>query len=146
VEIKRLPFIVAGQPRGYAKSTSVIGAKGLVFLSGYVGVDADTGRIPEGIGDQTKIALEHIKAKLEECGSSLKNILHMRLYIAGEFPNGIKADPKYPESDKVIQEFWRENCPELLKENTPPSETLLGIVSLALPEELIEIEVVAAIL
>ena len=89
--------------------------------------------------------MENIKARLEEYGSSLKNILFWRRYIKGEFPNGILNDPRYQEMDKALQEFWQENCPELLKGTNPPASTLLGVTALAQPECLIEIEVVAAI-
>jgi len=145
MEIQRSPVVVAGQHGGYAKGNSVTGAKGFVILSGSVGIDVNTGKIPGGGGEQAKLAMENIKARLEEYGSSLKNILFWRRYIKGEFPNGILNDPRYQEMDKALQEFWKENCPEFLKANNPPASTLLGVTALAQPGFLIEIEVVAAI-
>jgi len=145
MEIQRSPVVIAGQHGGYAKGNSVTEAKGLVILSGSTGVDVNTGKIPAGGGEQAKLAMENIKTRLEEYGSSLKNILFWRRYIKGEFPNGILSDPRYLEMDKALQEFWKENCPEFLKENNPPASTLLGVTALAQPGYLIEIEVVAAI-
>jgi len=145
MEIHRSPLFVAGQSRGYAKGTRATGAKGFVWLSGVVGFDPDTGKIPEGMAEQTKLTMENIKARLEEYGAPLKNILHLRQYFKGEFPNGVFNDPKYPESAKAVEEFWKENCPEFLKENNPPAGTVLGVIALARPELLIEIDVVAAI-
>lgn len=145
MEIQRSQVVVAGQPAGYAKASAVTGAKGFVLVSGSVGIDVKTGKIPEGAGEQVKLAMENIKARLEEYGSSLKNILFVRRYVVGEFPNGIYNDPAFQEGNKAIQEFWRENCPEMLRENNPPANTLVGVTALARPEFLVEIEVIAAI-
>jgi len=145
MEIHRSPLIVAGKPRGYAKGTRVIGAKGFVWLSGVVGFDPDTGEIPEGMREQTKLTMANIKSRLEEYGISLKNIVLLRQYFKGEFPNGMFNDPKYPECAAVIEEFWKENCPEFLKENNPPALTIVGVTALARPQLLLEIDVVAAV-
>jgi len=145
VKIQRTPFVIAGQPMEWAKGTGVIGSRGFVFVSGCVGIDPSTGNIPEGAGEQTTIAMESIKTILAEYGSSLKNIVHIWKYIKGEFPNGIVNDPRWPEISKATEEFWRQNCPEFLRDNNPPADTLLGVTSLAQPEHHLEIMVVAAI-
>jgi enamine deaminase RidA (YjgF/YER057c/UK114 family) len=145
VEIKRSPVIVAGQTGGYAKGCVVTGAKGFVLLSGSVGIDTNTGEIPTSAGEQTKLAMKNIKARLEEYGTSLNSILFTRIYVKGDFPNGIVNDPKYQEASAAMQEFWREHCPEFLQENNPSANTLLGVTSLARPDFFIEIEVEAAI-
>ena len=145
MEIKRSPVMVAGQPHEYAKGCAVTGAKGFIMLSGSVGIDANTGEIPERPGKQAELAMENIKARLEEYGSSIKNILFVRLYIKGEHPNGILNNPVFLEIREEIEKFWEENYPEFLMGNNPPASTLLGVTSLARPEYLVEIEVVAAI-
>jgi enamine deaminase RidA (YjgF/YER057c/UK114 family) len=145
MEIRRSPVIIAGNPAVYAKGSAITGAKGHVFLSGSVGVDINTGKVPEAAGEQARLALENIKARLEEYGSSLSNILLVRKYIKGDFPNGIVADPLYLEISGAIESFWADHCPEFLKENNPPASTLLGVSALAQSDYLLEIEVVAAI-
>ena len=145
MEIKRSPVIIAGQSGRYAKGSAVTGARGFVLLSGSVGIDTANGQTPERIGEQAKLAMENIKARLEEYGASLKNILFVRTYVKGDFPNGIVGDPKYQEATSAVQEFWKENCPEFQRDNNPPASTLLGVTALAQPEFLIEIEVEAAI-
>lgn len=144
MEIRRSPVIIAGQPAPYAKGSAVTAAKGFVFLSGSVGEDVNTGEIPKGAREQAKLAMENIKARLEECGSSLNKILLVRKYIKGEFPNGIVNDPSYREIGETIEKFWADHCPEFLMKNNPPASTLLGISALARPEYLLEIEVIAA--
>ena len=145
MEIQRAPAMVAGKAQGYAKGTAVIGARGFAFLSGAVGIDPDTGIVPEKMGEQAKIAMECIKSRLEEYGSSLQNILHIWFYNKGQFPNGIAADPGWREAANAIEAFWEENCPEFLRGNNPPANTVVGVTSLAQPQFKIEIEVVAAI-
>lgn len=145
MEIQRAPIVIAGQAREWARGTGVTGARGFVFLSGSVGLDPNTGKIVEGAGEQAKLAMENIKAALAEYGSSLKNIVHIWQYVKGQFPNGVLNDPRYSEISNVIEEFWKQNCPEFLPENNPPAETLLGVTSLAWPELHLEIMVVAAI-
>jgi enamine deaminase RidA (YjgF/YER057c/UK114 family) len=145
MEIKRSPVVVAGQPAVYAKGSVVKGANGFVLLSGSVGIDVNTGEIPSGAGEQARLAMENIKSRLEEYGSSLKHILMIRKYIKGDFANGVVNDPRYQEINAVIEKFWSDNCPEFLKENNPPASTLLGITALARPEFHLEIEVVAAL-
>jgi enamine deaminase RidA (YjgF/YER057c/UK114 family) len=145
VEIYRAPLLVAGKSRGYATGTRAIGARGFVWLSGVVGVDSQTGEIPEGIREQTRLTMQNIRSRLEEYGTSLRNITLLRLYFRGEFPNGIFNDPKYPECAAVIEEFWGENCPEFLRDSNPPALTIIGVTSLARPQLLLEIDVVAAV-
>lgn len=145
MQIYRTPFVIGGKPQEWAKGTGVIGARGFVFLSGSVGMDINTGKLPEGAGEQAKLAMENIKAMLAQYSSSLKNIMHMWLYVVSNSPNGIVDDPKWQETSKAMQEFWRENCPEFLNGNNPPAETLLGVASLALPGQYLEIMVIAAI-
>lgn len=70
-------------------------ADGFVFLAGTEGIDPETLKPVEGIEAQTRLALEKVKARLEEMGSSLSNIVKMVYYIAGEFPEGIVASEKY---------------------------------------------------
>ena len=145
MEIQRPPVIVAGKQAGYAKGAKVMGARGFVALAGSVPIDVGTGKIPDDMGERARIVMQNIKDRIEEYGSSLKNILIWRRYIVGDFPNGVINDPKYQEMDKALQDFWRENCPEFLRENNPPASTLLGVPSLAQSGFSLEIEVVAAI-
>jgi len=145
MEIKRSPVIIAGNPAVYAKGSAVTGGKGLVFLSGSVGDDVNTGQVPKGAGEQARLAMENIRQRLEEFGSSLDCILLMRKYIKGDFPEGIVAHPMHMEISGAIEAFWAEHCPEFLRGNNPPASTLLGVTSLARPEYVLEIEVVAAV-
>ncbi len=131
----------------WSAGTAVWGAGGFVFLSGTEGRDPETDEVVEGIGAQTKLALQKIKERLEDFGTSLDNICHLWYYIKGpDFPDGIENDPKWVEACKARREFWLENgCPDFVEEKTPPPGTLLGISSLGQKDMLIEITAIAAL-
>ena len=145
MEIQRDPVVIGGRSMPYAKGTKVVGNRGLVWLSGSIGVDVKTGEVPKEPAAQAKLSMENIKTRLEEYGSSLNNIMHIWLYQKGLFPNGMASDPSHDEIRDAIEDFWRENCPEFLRGNNPPSSTALGVTSLARAEYLLEILVVAAL-
>jgi enamine deaminase RidA (YjgF/YER057c/UK114 family) len=145
MDIQRLPLVVAGKNLPCAKGTKVVGGSGFVWLSGAVGEDVDTGNIPEEAGAQAELAMENIKARLEEYGSSMQNIVHVWLYVKGQFPEGMVNDSRYLDAVKAIEGFWSTNHPEFLRGNNPPASTHLGVTSLARPTFHVEILVVAAI-
>jgi enamine deaminase RidA (YjgF/YER057c/UK114 family) len=145
MDIQRSPVILAGRSAPYAKGTRVAGNNGYVWLSGCLGEDVNSGAVPEKAGAQAALAMNNIKTRLEEYGSSLSNIVHMWLHQKGQFPEGMANDPSHDEIRDAIEDFWRINCPEFLRGNNPPASTFLGVTALAQPAYLIEITVVAAI-
>lgn len=55
---------------------------GLIFLSGQGAVNPQTNQvIPGTIEEETELALENIRIILEEAGSSLNNLLQVRVYL-----------------------------------------------------------------
>jgi enamine deaminase RidA (YjgF/YER057c/UK114 family) len=145
MEINRPPALWGSNPLPYAKGMAVTGAKGFVFLTGCVGEDTSTDTFPPGLGAQTTLALEDIKQKLEEFGTSLKYICHMMWHVAGEFPKGLLNDPRNQERRMAEQEFWKKYCPEFVMGKNPPASTLVIVPALVMPEMLVEITVIAAI-
>ena len=145
MEIKKSPVVVGGEKRAYASGTSAIGARGFVTLSGAVGEDADTGKIPDDIGEQTTIALTNITTRLEAQESSLENIMHIWWYLVGPFPEGISATDDWKKCARAIEAFWKDNYPEFHYKDNPPAGTLLGVTALAGPKLKIEIMIMAAI-
>ena len=145
MEIQREPVEIAGQAQGWAKGAKATGASGFVFLSGSVGLDLNTGETPEGAGAQAAIALANLKANLEKYGTSLSNIMHIFLFVKGNFPEGVGYDPRYAEISAAMAEFWTANCPEFLKGNNPPAMTLIGVTALGIAAWDLEIQVIAAV-
>ncbi len=114
----------------------VKGSKGFIFLSGSEGRDPATNRAVEGVRDQTRLALDKIKERLEKAGSSIDYVVKFVWYVA-------KQEHR-DEFIKARDEWLAENAPNLLKERSYAS-TLLLEVGLALPEMLVEVDSIAVI-
>jgi len=138
VEIKRPPAKMAGKRLEWAKGAAVTGAKGLVFLSGVTGRDPETSEVVEGGIDAQMMAIfVEVKSRLEELGTSLENICHIRMDWTD--PSGVLD---------ALQKVWQELCPRFALDNPdrdPPPTTGVGVAALHAPGMLIEITVTAAI-
>ncbi|WP_207504594.1 RidA family protein [Telluribacter humicola] len=55
---------------------------GLLYLSGQLPRNTITKEVPQGIEEQTLLALSNVKAVLNEAGSAINKIIQVRLYIA----------------------------------------------------------------
>ena len=53
----------------------------LVFTSGQLGIDPATGRLAEGVKEQTAQSLENIRAILTEAGTSMGNIVKTTVFL-----------------------------------------------------------------
>lgn len=73
------------RPAGEAASSFPISpgiaAGGFVFASGQLGFDPATNKLPAGIEDQTKFAMENLKKVLEAGGSSLDKAVKINIYL-----------------------------------------------------------------
>jgi len=56
--------------------------KYVMELSGLIGIDFKTGKLAEGIENQTIKILENIKKSLEEVGWNLNNVIKTRVYLS----------------------------------------------------------------
>jgi 2-iminobutanoate/2-iminopropanoate deaminase len=133
MEKKTYPQVYAGVKQRFARSV-VVGD--LVFLSGSSGRTIDTGEVSsDNVREQMIVALDKIKGALEEVGSSVENIVKTVIYL------------KYVEDYEVMrqteQEYYRKYAPRLLEE--PPASTFMQPASLAKPDMLVEIDVIAFI-
>ncbi len=63
---------------GYARAV-IVGEQ--IFVSGTVGVDFNTGELPESAEAQASIALDTIEATLSKADASLADIVRARVYI-----------------------------------------------------------------
>jgi 2-iminobutanoate/2-iminopropanoate deaminase len=130
---KTYPLVYAGKKQKFAKSV-VVGD--LVFMSGMSGRTVDTG-IPQSddVKEQMLVALDKIRLGLEEAGSSMENIVKTTILL--------KRLEDYDVMRETELEYYRKWAPALAQE--PPASTFLQPASLARPDMLIEIEVVACL-
>ena len=69
-------------PAAIGPYSHAIQFSGLLFVSGQIGIDPNTGEFVEGgIEAQTEQALENVKAIIEEAGMTLKNVLKCSCFL-----------------------------------------------------------------
>jgi len=100
--------------------------EGLVFVSGQLGIDPESGNVVDGgIGRQTEQVMKNLEAILEAAGSSLANVVKATIFLAdlGDF--------------KAMNEVYGSHMG-----SEPPARATFQVA--ALPSEvLVEIEVIA---
>ena len=78
-------------------------------------------------------ALDKIRGTLEDVGSSMENIVKTVIYL--------KHVEGYEVMCQTEREYWQNYAPRLLEE--PPASTFVQPASLAKPDMLVEIDVIA---
>lgn len=53
----------------------------IVFLSGQLGIDPATGKMPEGVEAQAEQSLENVEALLAEAGATMANVVKTTIYL-----------------------------------------------------------------
>lgn len=90
-------------PRPTAPYSQGIIVGGFVFTSGQTGKNPKTGEVPEGVADQTRQALENIKAILEAAGAAMDNVVKTIVFL---------ADMAYfEELNNVYATYFKNNSP-----------------------------------
>lgn len=99
----------------------------LIFVSGQLPINAETGAMPDDIKGQTRQSIANIKAILEEAGATLDNVVKTTVFLADMNLFGAMNEVYAEEFKKV----YPARCAFAVKE---------------LPKQaLVEIEVIAAI-
>ena len=62
--------------------SEAVQARGLLFLSGQVGMDAGGRLVPGGVGPEVRQAMTNIRTVLERHGSSLERIVKVTVMLA----------------------------------------------------------------
>ncbi|MHB8567886.1 MAG: RidA family protein [Nitrososphaerales archaeon] len=111
------------KPRGpYSQG---IEAESFVFVAGQLGMDPATGKLLQGIQEQTRQCLLNIKSILEDSGASLDGVVRTGVYLR----NITDID----EMNLVYESFFPQ---------FPPARTTIQ-ASLARPDFLVEIDAIA---
>ena len=71
-----------GAPQAIGPYSQAIVANGFVFCSGTAGIDPATGVAPDGIEEQTKLALRNLDAVLTAAGASLATLVKTTIFYA----------------------------------------------------------------
>lgn len=68
-------------PKAVGPYSHAIAAQNLVFISGQLPINKDTGSMPEGIEEQARQALENLKSVAEAAGTTLNNVVKTTVFL-----------------------------------------------------------------
>jgi 2-iminobutanoate/2-iminopropanoate deaminase len=114
-------------PAALGPYSQAIVANGFVFCSGTVGIDPQSGMLPEGVAEQTEQAMLNLSAILEAAGSSLELLVKTTIFYTNV------------EDFTTINEVYGRHMPD-----PPPARS--APANVALPRGLlISIEAIAVV-
>lgn len=109
--------------------SSAIVANGVVYVSGALGIDPETGDLAgDDITSQTEQVLANLEATLREAGSSMDRVVKATCFLTNieDFP--------------AFNEAYRQFFP-----SEPPARSTVEVSGLALEGALVEIDVIALV-
>ena len=71
----------AGAPGAIGPYSQAAEAGGMVFLSGQVPLDPESGELQQGIEAQTEQVMSNLKAVLEHCGLGFENVIKTSIFL-----------------------------------------------------------------
>src|SRR3954471_8331222 len=100
-------------PPAIGPYSQAIVAGGLVFCSGTAGIDPATGVAPDGIEEQTELALRNLAAVLTAAGASLATLVKTTIFYTdvADFP--------------VINEIYARHMPDPAPARSAPAGCVL---------------------
>lgn len=142
-EVKNYPMYYAGVkqvypnvPPGSPIYAKMVVVGNLVFCSGMTAQDVETGKVlAHDMAGQMLVVLDKVKAALEEAGSSMNNIVKTLMLL--------KNLKDYQVMRKTELEYYQKHAPLLVEQ--PPASTFMQPASLARPEFLVEMDVIAVV-
>src|SRR4051794_35821552 len=124
----RQTITATGAPDAVGPYTHAVVSNGLVFCSGQVPLDPNSGQLVEGsIGEQTQRCLENLSVVAAAAGARLSDAVRMGIYVTdmSSFKDVNEAYGAYFESD-------------------PPARSTVGVAALPLGAK-VEIDAVIAL-
>jgi 2-iminobutanoate/2-iminopropanoate deaminase len=114
-------------PKAIGPYSQAVEANGMLFISGQVPIDPETGNVIEGgIGEQTEQVMKNIGAILKEAGYTFNDVVKSTCLLS-DMEN-------FSAMNAVYGKYYPEN---------PPARAAYGVVKLPLGV-LVEIETIAA--
>jgi 2-iminobutanoate/2-iminopropanoate deaminase len=112
-------------PKAIGPYSQAIEINGTLYISGQVPVNPETGKIPEGIKEQTEQVMKNIGAILEAAGYTFNDVVKSTCLLS-DMDN-------FQAMNEVYGSYYTEN---------PPARAAYGVVKLPLGA-MIEIETIA---
>jgi enamine deaminase RidA (YjgF/YER057c/UK114 family) len=123
------PQLYDGKPHGLSQAV-IDTTSGIVYVSGQVDWDVNHQVSCHTVEGQLSNVLTNLIVVLEAAGSSVENLLSLRIYVRGELEEVIE------KMAPILAQFLAESSPAV---------TGIGVASLASKETLVEIEATAAL-
>lgn len=116
-------------PFGYSHTAAIPAGTELVLVSGQYGSSTDGAVVSTDFTDQVQQAFHNLGVALAAHGLDLSHVVQLRTYVVN------------PDFDKLgaIAQAVQGGCGA-----NPPTQTVIGVASLAMPDILFEVEAVAA--
>jgi 2-iminobutanoate/2-iminopropanoate deaminase len=124
----RHPVTADGAPAAVGPYSHAVDSGGLLFCSGQVPLDPQTGKLVEGsIGDQTRRCLENLQVVCAAAGASLGDAVRVGVYLTDM--------GTFPEVNEAYAAFFGDG---------PPARTAIGVASLPLGAR-VEVDAIVAL-
>lgn len=98
---------------------------GLVFTSGQLGIDPATGQMPGTVEEQARLALENLKAVLEEVGTSMGRVVKTTVFLS-DMNNFAAVNAVY--ASYFAEPFPARSCVEVAR---LPKDALVEVEAVA---------------
>lgn len=115
-------------PKAIGPYSQAVKAGGMLFVSGQLPADKDSGNIVNGgIEAQTRQSLENIKAILTAAGVTLDNVVKTAVFL--------KNMDDFSAMNAVYAEYFTQNCPAraCVQVAKLPKDALVEIEVIAIP-------------
>ncbi|MCZ4123642.1 RidA family protein [Streptomyces sp. H39-S7] len=116
-------------PFGYSHTATVPAGTELVFVAGQYGSGRDGAVVSADFTEQVRQTFRNIGVALAAHGLDLSHVVQLRTYVVNHEVS------KLGPIGRVVRENWGVR---------PPTQTLIGVASLAAPDVLFEVEALAA--
>lgn len=115
-------------PFGYSHTASIPAGTELVLVSGQYGSDTEGAIVSSDFTEQVQQAFSNLGVALAAHKLDLSHVVQLRTYV---------VEPDFDKLGAISQAV--KECGE-----TPPTQTVVGVAGLAMPDILFEVEAVAA--
>lgn len=113
---------------GYSHTAHVPTGSELVFVAGQYGSDASGATASADFAAQVERSFANLRTALEAAGLGYGDVVQIRTYIVDHDPEKLEV------LVAAVCRIWGDN---------PPTQTLLGVAALALPDMQFEVDAVA---
>lgn len=124
----RHPVTAQGAPAAVGPYSHAVESGGLLFCSGQVPLDPDTGKLVEGsIGEQTRRCLENLQVVCAAAGASLADAVRLGVYVTDM--------GTFAEVNEAYAAFFGDG---------PPARSAIGVAALPLGAR-VEVDAIVAL-